>query len=104
VGVQYLTSNQNVLIYTTHIKKVIAKRYFFILRSRITEKQYQVRNFAEVRNFAWHRHSGPWPSQLCINDFNGENSFIEANRWCCTGSGKGDAGNSSGHVCVFIGI
>jgi len=49
----YLISNQNVLIYTTHIKKVIAKLYSFALRRKITEKQYQVRNFAEVRNFAW---------------------------------------------------
>jgi len=29
----YLTSNQNVLIYTAHIKKAIAKLYFLILRS-----------------------------------------------------------------------
>jgi len=35
----YLTSNQNVLIYTTHIKKVIVKLYSFILRSKFTEKQ-----------------------------------------------------------------
>jgi len=34
-----LTSDQNVLIFTTHIKKVIAKLYFFILRSKITDKQ-----------------------------------------------------------------
>jgi len=34
-----LTSSQNALIYTTHIKKVIARLYFFILRSKITEKQ-----------------------------------------------------------------
>jgi len=47
-----LTSNQNVLIYTTDIKKRIARLYFFILRSKTTEKQQQVRNFAEVRNFA----------------------------------------------------
>jgi len=51
----FLTSNQNALIYTTHIEKVIARLNFFILRSKITEKQQQVRNFAEVRNFAWHR-------------------------------------------------
>jgi len=44
--------DQNVLIHTTHIKRVIARLYFFILRSKITEKQYQVRNFAEVRNIA----------------------------------------------------
>jgi len=49
-----LTSKQKILIYKTHIKKVIAK-LFFILRSKITDKQLQVRNFAEVRNFAWHR-------------------------------------------------
>jgi len=48
----FLTSNQNALIYTTHIEKVIARLNFFILRSKITEKQQQVRNFAEVRNFA----------------------------------------------------
>jgi len=35
----YLTSNQNVLIYTTHMKKLIARLYFFILRSKISEKQ-----------------------------------------------------------------
>jgi len=35
----YLISNQNVLIYTTHIKKVIAEFYFFILRRKITDKQ-----------------------------------------------------------------
>jgi len=51
----HLTSNQNVLMYTTHIRKLIARLYFFILRSRITEKQQQVRKFAEVWNFAWHR-------------------------------------------------
>jgi len=48
----YLISNQNVLISTIHIKKGIARLYFFVLRRKITEKQYQVRNFAEVRNFA----------------------------------------------------
>jgi len=48
----YLTSNQNVLIYTAHIKEVIPKLHLFILRSKITDKQQQVRNFAEVRNFA----------------------------------------------------
>jgi len=35
----YLTSNQKVLVHTTHIKKVIPKLYIFILRSKITEKQ-----------------------------------------------------------------
>jgi len=35
----YLKSTQNVFIYTTHIKKVIARLYFFILRRKITEKQ-----------------------------------------------------------------
>jgi len=34
----FLTSSQNVLIYTTRIKKVIARLYFFILRSKTTEK------------------------------------------------------------------
>ena len=34
----YLTSNQKVLIYTTHIQKVIAKLYSFTLRSKITDK------------------------------------------------------------------
>jgi len=48
----YLISNHNVLIYTTHIKQVIAKLYSFALRKKIAEKQYQVRNFADVRNFA----------------------------------------------------
>jgi len=43
----FLTSNQ-VSIYTTHIKKVITKLYFFILRSTTTNKQ-------RIRNFAWHR-------------------------------------------------
>ena len=47
----YLTYNQKVLIYTTHIKKVITKLNFFILRNTITDKQEQ------VRNFAWQRHS-----------------------------------------------
>jgi len=42
-------SNQTVLFYATHIKKVIARYYLFVLRSKITENQYQ------VRNFAWHR-------------------------------------------------
>jgi len=37
--VRYLTSHQNVLICTTHIKKVIAKIYLFNLRSEITDKQ-----------------------------------------------------------------
>ena len=45
----YLTSNQNFLIYTTHIKKWFTRRYFSILRGKITVKQQQ------VRNFAWHR-------------------------------------------------
>jgi len=35
----YLAANQNVLIYTTRMKKVVARPYFFILRSKITEKQ-----------------------------------------------------------------
>jgi len=35
-----LTSNQNVLICTKHIKKVIAKLYSHTLRSKITNKQY----------------------------------------------------------------
>jgi len=35
----YLTSSQNVVIYTTHIKKLIASLYLFVLRSKITEKQ-----------------------------------------------------------------
>jgi len=44
-------SNQYVLIYTIHVTKVIAKLCVFILRTKITEKQLQIRNFAEVRNF-----------------------------------------------------
>jgi len=47
----YLTPNQKVLIYTTHIKKVIAKRYSFTLRMKITDKTEWGRNFAEVGNF-----------------------------------------------------
>jgi len=34
-----MTSNQRVLIYTTHTKKIITKLYFFILRSTICGKQ-----------------------------------------------------------------
>ena len=34
----FLASKQNVLIYTTHIKKVIAKLHFFILRNKTIEK------------------------------------------------------------------
>jgi len=34
-----LAANQNVLIYTTHIKKVMAKVYSFILKKKITDKQ-----------------------------------------------------------------
>jgi len=51
----HLITNQDVLIYTTHFNKCITRRYFFILRSKITEKQQQVRNFAEVRKFARYR-------------------------------------------------
>jgi len=43
------------LVYITHIRKRITRRYIFILRSKITEKQEQVINFAEVRNFALHQ-------------------------------------------------
>jgi len=42
-------------LHKKNIKKVIARLYFCILRNEITEKQCQIRNFAEVRNFAWHR-------------------------------------------------
>jgi len=35
----YLTSNQKVLIYTTHIKKVNAKHCSFTLRNELTDKQ-----------------------------------------------------------------
>jgi len=35
----FLASNQKVLIYTTHIKKVIAKFYSFTLKSKITDKK-----------------------------------------------------------------
>jgi len=84
-----LKSNQNVLIYTTHTKKVIARHYFFILRNKRTEKQEQ------VRNFAWHRSHfsdsdsasvpkffsldpGPaifqiWESGYCLHSFNRRN-------------------------------
>jgi len=34
-----VTANQKALIYTTHIKKVIAKLYSFTLRSKITDKK-----------------------------------------------------------------
>jgi len=34
-----LMSNQNVLIYTTHIKKVFAKLHSLTLRNKITEKE-----------------------------------------------------------------
>jgi len=51
----HVRSNQYVLIYTIHVTKVIAKLCVFILRTKITEKQLQIRNFAEVRNFTWHR-------------------------------------------------
>jgi len=53
----FLTSNQNVLICAAHIKKVIARLYFFILRSKITEKNNRSEISAEVRNFASHRMS-----------------------------------------------
>jgi len=35
----YLTSNQKVFIYATHVKQVIAKLYSFALRSKMTDKQ-----------------------------------------------------------------
>jgi len=38
-------------LHNTH-QRVIAKLYYFTLRTKITDKKYQVRNFAEVRNFA----------------------------------------------------
>jgi len=63
-----LTSNQNVLIYTTNIQNVIAKLYFFIMNNRITE-QYQVRNFAshriQVREFF--KFENPTPVQTPAN-------------------------------------
>jgi len=34
-----MTSNQNFLIYTAHIKNVISELYFLILTSKITDKQ-----------------------------------------------------------------
>jgi len=34
----YLTSNQKVLIHTTHIKKATAKLYSFTLKSKIIDK------------------------------------------------------------------
>ena len=42
------------IISATHIIKVIAKLIFFILRSKMTDKQIQVRNLAEVRSEIWH--------------------------------------------------
>jgi len=47
-----LTSYQNVLISTIHIKNVIARLCFFFLRRKIIEKQQQVRNFAWRRQQA----------------------------------------------------
>jgi len=35
----YLKSNHKVLIYATHITKVIAKLYSFTVRSKISDKQ-----------------------------------------------------------------
>jgi len=69
-----LTSNQNILIYTTNIKNVIARLmslfwlYFLILSNRITE-QYQVRNFVshriQVRKFF--KFENPTPVQTQAN-------------------------------------
>jgi len=49
----YLTSNQNVLIYTTYIKKVIARFYSFILR----RKQPKNNNRSEISLDTGHRTS-----------------------------------------------
>jgi len=46
-----MTSDQKVLIYTTHNKNAIAKLYSFALGSKMTDKQLYVRNFAKFRNF-----------------------------------------------------
>jgi len=54
-GIRNLISNQKVLIYTTHIKKVMAKLYSFPPNSKTTDKQYKFWNFAKVRNSAWHQ-------------------------------------------------
>jgi len=47
----YLISNQNVLISTTHIKKGIARLYFFVLRRKLTEKQYAGQKFCRGQKF-----------------------------------------------------
>jgi len=46
-----LTSNQNVLIYTTYIKKVNARLYFCILRSKITEITITGQKFRRGQKF-----------------------------------------------------
>ena len=47
VGTGYLTSNQKVLICTTHIKKVVDKLYSFSQRSKITDKHQQIRSLLD---------------------------------------------------------
>jgi len=44
----YLASNQEVLICTTHIEKVIAKLYSFTLRSKITENVSEISQTSEI--------------------------------------------------------
>jgi len=39
IACAYRASNQNVVIYTTHIIKLIARLHFFILRNKIIKKQ-----------------------------------------------------------------
>jgi len=62
---EYLTSNENVIIYTTNIKNEIARLYSFTLRSKITEKQYQVRNFPWhwIRVWQFFKFENPTPVQ-----------------------------------------
>jgi len=38
--------------HNTH-QKINPKYYSFIVRSKITDRHYKVRNFAEIKNFAW---------------------------------------------------
>jgi len=73
----YLTSIQKVLIYTTHIKKVIAKLYSLPLRSKVTDRKKLVRDFAEVRNFAWHRATETYFNWMFFNGVGGRASGLQ---------------------------
>ena len=54
-GYGHLTSNQKRLIYTAHIKNNFQTLFLYSEKHIIIDKQNQVRNIAEIRNFAWHR-------------------------------------------------